>query len=496
MRFLVWSFVVSLVVCAAACGKRPISEKDGGVGGSIAAGAGGRGGASGSGAGAGARGAGIAGSNGGGAIAGSSGGGGATAGSNGGAGAGANGGANANAGTSGGSAGTGGASAGTGGAIAGTGGASAGTGGATAGTGGGNAGNGPLRLFIFYTRWGTSYPEWWPTGSDRSFTMSAMLQALEPYKSELIVVSGLTNANLPTGGGDITLATANDVMGDAMLTLLTARRAALGGPADGPSLDTAVGNCGGAAGPPLRLTVGQFGFDDNPGISFADDATPLRGERDPRAAAMRVLGHDVTAPDPNGDISAIYPALGTAHMNVAVEALATAKACVVTLMWGDHVNPTWLGLNATDVHELSHDTIDLYDAVNSKNAPSGNRFVKMQSWYAQQFASLLGQLRSTPLGAGTLLDQSVVVWISESGAGVDHSGAYVPIVIAGGGGGRLDVGRFIEIKPHVAMGLPVQTWAIDRTQGDLLQALANLWGMPYFGDVRIARQTLTQILKN
>ena len=454
MRWLVRSFVVLLALGVVACGKRALDGRDGAAGAAPV----GTDGSAGSNAGAGAVGAagasGSAGSNGGNAVAGSNGG--AVAGS-------------------------------TGGAVAGTGGGSAGTG------GGATSGTGPLRLLIFYTRWGTSYPEWWPTGSDRSFTMSTMMQALEPYKDELIVVSGLTNANLASA--QVVAANASET-GDGMFTLLTARPAGQGGPATGPSLDTVVGDCGGAAGPPLRLAVGQYGFNDSPGVSFADDGSPIRGERDPHAVAMRVLGHDVTAPDPTGDINAIYPAIGTAHMAVAVEALATAKTCAVTLMWGDHFNPAVLGITGSDLHELSHDTIGLFESVNGGTPRPDNRFAKMQRWYAQQFASLLDRLRATPLGAGTLLDQSVVVWISESGTGVDHQGFYIPVVIAGRGGGRLDVGQFVEVKPHQrSNGGFVETTTIERTQGDLLQALANLWGMPYFGDVRIARQTLKQILK-
>src|SRR6185503_12349543 len=259
------AYVVLLVLGIVACGKRPIADRDAGAGGAPA----GTGGSAGSNTGAGAVGAagasGSAGSNGGNAVAGSSGGG-AAAGS------------------------TGGATAGTGGASA-----SAGTGGAVAGTGGASAGAGPLRLLIFYTPWGTSYPEWWPTGSDRDFTMSPMMQALEPYKSDLIVVSGLTNARWSTlGAGDVAAAFANETNGDARSTLLTAGPP-FGNPAGGPSLDTAVGDCGGAAGPPLRLAVGQYGFDDTYGVSFTGDGSPIHGEPDPHAVAMRVLGHDVSA---------------------------------------------------------------------------------------------------------------------------------------------------------------------------------------------------------
>jgi hypothetical protein len=282
-------------------------------------------------------------------------------------------------------------------------------------------------------------------------------------------------------------------MGDAMITLLTGRPATIGGPAQGPSLDTFVGDCGGAAGPPLRLVVGQFGYDDNPGVSFGADGVAIRGERDPRAVATRLLGHTVNAPDPAGDIDTIYPMLAAAHMDVAVEALATSKTCAVTLMWGDQVVPKWIGLNQM-MHPLSHFALNNFDAFTSPNPhPDGNQFVTLQTWFAQQFAALLGRLRAVPIGSGTLLDQSVVLWISESGVGDDHLGRFIPVVIAGQGGGRLDVGRYLQIKPRPMAAADVFT--ITRTQGDLLAALAGLWSKARFGDPAIVRQPLIEILK-
>src|SRR6478672_9268898 len=66
--------------------------------------------------------------------------------------------------------------------------------------GGGTAGSvGPPssapRLIIFYTCWGTAYPDWWPAGSEMSFSLGPILAPLERYKDKLIVLSGLTNAN-------------------------------------------------------------------------------------------------------------------------------------------------------------------------------------------------------------------------------------------------------------------------------------------------------------
>jgi hypothetical protein len=352
------------------------------------------------------------------------------------------------------------------------------------------------RLVIFYTRWGTSYPEWWPTGTETTFALGSVLSPLERYKDRLIILSGLTNANVYA---DATLrpAAATDGSPDAaMATLLTALPAASDGSVSGASFDTAVGTCGGSTGPPLRLAVGQFGYDDDPGVSFDAVGVPLRGERDPVVAA-RSVGVPVRPIDLTASIDSNYPMIGQAHIEVAAEALAAGKTCAVTLMWGDDFVPTFLGLTQR-VHELSHTTSDLYAAVQqSGGTVVPTPFGKLQNFYAQMFLALLDQMSNTPVGAGTLLDQSVVVWISETGQGSDHLGRYIPVVIAGSGGGRLDVGRYIQVKPHApAAGTFIDIDSVVRTQGDLFAALGRLWGVGGFGDPRITRQPLTEILKN
>src|SRR6185436_5383420 len=133
------SFAVLLAFAAAACNRPLPSKNDGG------------GGIGGGGAGGGAAGA--------------------VAGSNAGASAGAAGAAlrRAGGGPTAGSAGSVGSAGSAGSAASGGGGAA----GAAAGAGGGDLG--PIRLLIFYTRSGTTYPEWWPTGSERDFVLHQVL---------------------------------------------------------------------------------------------------------------------------------------------------------------------------------------------------------------------------------------------------------------------------------------------------------------------------------
>ncbi len=69
---------------------------------------------------------------------------------------------------------------------------------------------------------------------------------------------------------------------------------------------------------------------------------------------------------------------------------------------------------------------------------------QIYNWYATKFGELLDRLAAVKEGAGTMLDNTLVVWGSELGKGNSHSFAQVPFVLAGGAGGALRPGRFLQ----------------------------------------------------
>lgn len=64
-------------------------------------------------------------------------------------------------------------------------------------------------------------------------------------------------------------------------------------------------------------------------------------------------------------------------------------------------------------------------------------------WYAQHFAFLLSELDGVPDGDGTLLDHTVVVWLTELGTPTHrHNDAFT--VLAGGASGFFKTGRYVR----------------------------------------------------
>lgn len=83
-----------------------------------------------------------------------------------------------------------------------------------------------------------------------------------------------------------------------------------------------------------------------------------------------------------------------------------------------------LGIKQTDVHELSHGAGTLQDWADSVG------------WHVKHFAYLVGKLRDTPEAGGSVLDRTVLVFLTEGGYGTDaHSGENMVALIAGRAGG-------------------------------------------------------------
>jgi len=86
-------------------------------------------------------------------------------------------------------------------------------------------------------------------------------------------------------------------------------------------------------------------------------------------------------------------------------------------------------------HELSHHGGDL-----KKQA----KIAQINHFHIEQFAYLLGRLRSIREGDGSLLDNCMIVYGSGISDGNKHNHEDLPILVAGGGGGTIDSGRHIR----------------------------------------------------
>jgi len=72
------------------------------------------------------------------------------------------------------------------------------------------------------------------------------------------------------------------------------------------------------------------------------------------------------------------------------------------------------------------------------------RMAKINAFHVSLFAYYIDKLKSTPDGDGTLLDHSVVLYGSGMGNPNVHDHVNLPVIVAGGGAGRMKGGRHIS----------------------------------------------------
>ena len=79
------------------------------------------------------------------------------------------------------------------------------------------------------------------------------------------------------------------------------------------------------------------------------------------------------------------------------------------------------------------------------------KVLEINCFHLKQFAYLLGKLKSTPDGDGTLLDHVMITYGSGLSDGNAHDHADLPLVLAGHGGGTLRPGRLVRHPKETPM---------------------------------------------
>jgi hypothetical protein len=153
-----------------------------------------------------------------------------------------------------------------------------------------------------------------------------------------------------------------------------------------------------------------------------------------------------------------FPEIGKAQMDLMVLALACDLSRVVSLQWSTAESTTvhsQLGI-ADEHHLMSHDFANKAPLMNQVN-----------TWYSEQFAYLLGELKKIPEGEGTLLDNVLLFWPNELSQAEIHDRRRLPYVLAGKAQGKLQTGRYLKYD------------AVPHNQ--LLTSFLNLYGIPAAG---------------
>ena len=134
------------------------------------------------------------------------------------------------------------------------------------------------------------------------------------------------------------------------------------------------------------------------------------------------------------------------HIDLVAFAFACNASRVATLQIGDGTDGTRYTVNGTQserFHWISHrQTSDGNDGQPIANAVEVH--VEIDRIRMRTFKHLLDRFSSYTLPSGTLLDAAFALWTSHVAIGPSHSFNNLPIIIAGGAGGFLRQGQYVD----------------------------------------------------
>lgn len=156
------------------------------------------------------------------------------------------------------------------------------------------------------------------------------------------------------------------------------------------------------------------------------------------------------------------------HVRLMLDMMALAfqtdTTRVTTFMFGNAVSNVsfrWLDGCSAGHHDVSH---------HQKDPDKLREYALITKWHIGQYAYLLKKLKGMREGESNVLDNSMILFASALSDGDRHDMHKLPVVLAGGGGGRIETGQHIvcgEDSPlanlYVSMldafGAPVERFA-------------------------------------
>ncbi len=150
---------------------------------------------------------------------------------------------------------------------------------------------------------------------------------------------------------------------------------------------------------------------------------------------------DIELPElvrPAGGIPDTFAEHARLMFDLQVLAFQTDMTRVITFMMSREVSPrTYPELGIPDPHHgLSH---------HGNNPVQMEKLSRVNLHHIEQFAYFLDRLGSTPDGDGTLLDNMLAMYGCGISDGNQHLHTNLPILLAGGAGGRLQGGRHVRV---------------------------------------------------
>ncbi len=200
----------------------------------------------------------------------------------------------------------------------------------------------------------------------------------------------------------------------------------------------------------------------------------IRQRNEKVAALGDVIKKHLPTIDPihaDGGADATLPQKQAAFTDVIVAALASGLTNVVTYTIDD------LGTNITSLPENEEKT-NIHAVGHGQGGRSAEMRNIIKTHHMKQVETLVTRLKAIPEGAGTMFDNTTIIYMPETGAGHHGPDTEAPMVIMSGTGAKLDLaGRYIRLPFHGEKG--------HRTLSNWYTTLLNAYGNPieHYGDL-------------
>ncbi len=368
------------------------------------------------------------------------------------------------------------------------------------------------RFLAFYVPNGMAMEYWTPKGEGKDFALSPILEPLAPFRNQMLVLSGINASwnyiHAGASGSFLTGTTRGgrnevEILADVSMDQLLARHFAS---------ETQVASLELAMDPPANAgaCTGILSCAYTHTISWRSATQPLPMEYNPRAVFERLFGdsgstgkaarearlaqqkslldsvneklatlrkelgaqdqakveqyteavrdierriqkaeqqRDVELPtldEPQG-VPPVFEDHLALMLDLQVLAFQSDLTRVITFMIGKEQSARpYPQIGVPEAHHpLSHHN-DVPEII--------AHLSKINRYHTELFSKHLARLRATPDGDGSLLDHMTIMYGSGISNSTRHSGTNLPLMLVGGGAGRLDGGRHVKYtdKPSIA----------------------------------------------
>ena len=353
------------------------------------------------------------------------------------------------------------------------------------------AGKTPKRFAFVGFPHGAIMDRWSPKETGTSFTMSPILEPLEPFRKHLTIVSGLRNKPAETPEP-------HAYIEQGWLTAVKPWDFGKGGPDSGVSADQiAVRYVGQDTRlPSLELSVGQ----GSARIAWRTPTQPLPQESNPRAVFQKLFGQGDTDQERaqilsetgsildrvQGQARRLQASLGVQDRNVVGDYLDSVREIERRVQMAEKAHSTELVIpdapigtpnDITEYFKLMFDLMALafqaditrvitlsmdHEASmrtyinlaisegfhplshHGNNPEKMDKLVKIQKYHAQEFAGLIKKLEATKEGDGTVLDHSTILFGSDMSNSDRHNNDPLPSAILGHANGKIKGGQHVK----------------------------------------------------